>query len=484
MKYNKIFTGVLVIGLLASSCNKYDFGDLNQNPAPDRVTKPSTRYLLANAIWGQMGNITAIEPLLYSQQLAETQYPGTSLYNVTQSNWSGYFAGALQDLQKIIDLNSGPLKGDSSIANNGSNANQIAAARIFKAWLFSIVTDRWGDAPYSKALGGNIAPTYDRQADIYRGIIGELTDAVNKFDAGAAPTGDILFNGDITKWKKFANSLRIVLSMRTVKADRTFAEAQFKAAVADAAGHITSNADNATFRYQAPAFANPLQLEFATRLDYGVSEFFLNQLISRNDPRTPFMVKKNGANFKGVPYGRDRGFMNGWYSANPDYSTPNGFVVNAGAALPLISAAQIAFLKAEAASYGWIPANACADYYNGVRLSCEMWGVTNAADITTYSNSAAVSIGTTYEATDFTNIVTQRYINSFMSGWETWFDWRRTNVPALTPALNAVNVSKRIPRRHAYPGTEIGLNKVNYNAAVANIGGDDSHDVRVWWDRP
>src|SRR5258708_3406099 len=158
--------GALLVGLAVPSCKKIDdFGNTNQNPGA--TTSPVTSALLTNVLstvaaytW-DAGGITTISGL-YCQYFSETQYTDISIYNTEKPNRDFYYApygnsytssGALYSLKKIIDFNTDP-KTATVAAANGSNANQIATARILKAYIFSMITDSYGDIPYSKALQG------------------------------------------------------------------------------------------------------------------------------------------------------------------------------------------------------------------------------------------------------------------------------------------------------------------------------------------
>jgi len=483
MLSKNIIIGVFAVASVVG-CKKVDFKDYNLNPAPDRISKPQTSDLLTNAIWNSIGglNLTAMEPSCYVQYVSQTQYPDISLYQTTQRSWAGYYVTPLQDLAKIIELNT-TNAADPNVSGNGSNKNQIAVASILKAYLFNLVTDQWGDVPYSEALNANKLPKYDLQSNIYPALITELKNANTLMDGGTAVKGDILFGGDMAKWKRFANSIRMVIAMRAVKANAAWAKTEFQSAFNDAAGHITTNAQNAAFTFLASGFQNPLNGEFGTRQDYGVSNTFVDLIKGLGDPRISAMCTKPGVDYKGVPYGQPRDASVAWFNANRDYSIPGTKITAATASRTLISASQILFLRAEAAALGWIPVNNANDYYDAIKASMEWWGITNTTDINNYLASGAVNIGTSYSASSFTNIYLQKYISLFMNGYEAWAEWRRTGVPALTPASGAVNVSKKIPRRVQYGSDEIGVNRVNYLAAVANISGGDTHDSKVWWDK-
>ncbi|MEO5984717.1 MAG: SusD/RagB family nutrient-binding outer membrane lipoprotein, partial [Ferruginibacter sp.] len=209
-----IAAGLILVG---TGCQKLqEFGDTNVNPLGS--TSPITSALLTNAQVGLGGTASQLRPGLYVQYISETQYTDVSLYQDPRLEFGGIYNGVLEDLQQIIDRNSNPATA-GAVAGSGSNANQIAVARIVKAYYFWTITDRWGDIPYSEALKGtgSLSPAFDKQEDIYKDLLKELKEAVVQFDAGASVGGDIIFSGDQAKWKKAANSLRMMISLRMSK---------------------------------------------------------------------------------------------------------------------------------------------------------------------------------------------------------------------------------------------------------------------------
>jgi len=162
------------------SCNK--FGDTNVSPT--LLTAASTKALLLNSEQSMSGLVlgnTAASRLgsLYVQHLAEGPYPGPSLYSDRNLSFNGWYNGPLYNLETIIKYNE---EGNSAANSNGSKNNQIAVARILKAYYYLLMTDKWGDIPYSEALKGNLAysPKYDKQQDIYTALFKELTEADRK----------------------------------------------------------------------------------------------------------------------------------------------------------------------------------------------------------------------------------------------------------------------------------------------------------------
>ncbi|MES2880784.1 MAG: SusD/RagB family nutrient-binding outer membrane lipoprotein, partial [Bacteroidota bacterium] len=309
MKLNKmIMLVVIAAAMQATSCNKIkDFGDTNVNPNGTAV--PSTAALLTNVLAGLGGLAAQTTPGLYAQQFSETQYTEPSLYALPRFEFDGNFAGGLMDLQNIININTGAETKDNA-AKFGANANQIATARIMKAYIIWTITDRWGDVPYFEALKGsaNLSPKYDKQEDIYKDLIKELKEANVQFQSAAAKVqGDIIYAGDVAKWQKFSNSLRMLIALRTSKVypgANEFGATEFRAAFEDAKRYIATNADNFTIRYPGTvaAFSSPWWALYNGRTDFGESKFMTDLTASLADPRQAAF----GSSTNGFPYGLTR----------------------------------------------------------------------------------------------------------------------------------------------------------------------------------
>ena len=214
IKKSLILGSLTAVFLNLSSCTLGEFGDINVNPSATQT--PVTSALLTNVLANFYSqNTYYVEKGLYAQYFSQSQYPDGSQYATTQVDFSGYYTGTLYDLQNIININTdAATKGLSAVLDNGSNNNQIAVSRIAQAAIFAVVTDTGGDVPYSEALIKKSNPKYDTQQAIYTGLLKELKEAIAQFDNGKAVTGDILNGGSATKWKKYANSLRMILALR------------------------------------------------------------------------------------------------------------------------------------------------------------------------------------------------------------------------------------------------------------------------------
>jgi hypothetical protein len=465
-------------GAMIQSCEVSDFGDTNVSP--NATTTPVTAALLTNSL-AQIGGVYASQGM-YAQYISESQYTDISRYTAQEYNFAEY-SGVLYDLENII-INNTDAKSKVYSLNFGSNVNQIAIARILKAYYFWRTTDMLGDIPYSQALKGNPKPAYDSQQSIYTALFAELDAAVKQMEnGGAAIKGDILFSGNMTRWKKFANSIRLIMALRVSKADAALGSAQAKAALAADGGVFTTNAESAILTYAGGAFQNPWFARYNGRKDEAISEPMVTNLNALSDPRLPaFGQPGKTGKVTGIPYGVSRDKAVAFTNANPEWS----FVLTAdlrkdNSQLALISAADVFLARAEAAQLGWTSENAKDMYNAGIKASLEFWKVFNQAAYDDYIASAPVAFG----ANDaLTKIRLQRWITFFPNGWQGWSEWRRTGVPDLKPSPDAVNSSKQIPRRHIYVANEASLNPEAYNGAVAKFaGGLDTQDGRVWWDK-
>lgn len=496
--HNKITAiGLSVLLLAGTGCSKIkDFGNTNVNPSG--VTKPNLAALLTN-VESQLGGYAAsTRGGLYCQYYSETQYTETSLYATTPLEFTANYSGPLMDLQNIINRNSDPATAAENTAY-GANKNQIAVARILKAFQFWTITDRWGAIPYSEALQLNV-PKYDNQEFVYKDLIKELTEAVAQFDDNGDPVkGDIIYGGSNAKWKKLANSLRMLMALRLSKvypAAGDYSATQFAAAVAEPSGYITVNDDNFALVYPGGPFKNPWYNLFDGRKDYAESKTMTDLLTGLGDSR----ISAFGANVNGFPYGLERAdattVSEPWpLILSPANRTQSSPVV-------LVSASVVLLSYAEAIERGWLSglttAQAEAAYNDGIAQSFAQWGLTLPGSYLSgnanYSAGVGVaaigqnsfgSIPASSSATTTSKlqrIQLQKYIALYPDGTQGWCEWRRTGVPAIKPTTYSTNSSGQIPRRYTYGTTEYSLNAAGVAQGVATLSGGDTQDSRVWWD--
>jgi len=465
--------------MAAAAC---DDGLTDTNANPNAPTDVGAQFLLPQAIRtaaeqtfgaGQMLSHTMIWP----QHGVQIQYPDEEQGNVRadrmQGYWDGYYSGPLKDIQTVID------KGLAA-----AEPNIEAIGLIWQAYLFHLVTDLWGDIPYSEALRGEegiVAPLYDEQQAVYAGLIQTLKDAVAMLDAGAADfgAGDILYGNDLEKWRRFANSLRLRLALRMSDVDPATAQAEFMSAWN--AGVFRSNDDNAMVRWVGAPYQNPIFRDWQGRDDHGVSATMIDTLKSFADPRLELYAEPSAQD------GEFRGLQNGvavpplsiaWYSRIGNFWRAGG----ASTPTALLTYGETLLLAAEAAQRGWIGDDPATLYEQGIRANMnqyDAWSPANAptdGEIDAYVASARVA----YDAArGREQIQFQQWLALYMNGQEAWANWRRTGVPDLAPGPDLSTA--RIPVRFMYPALEQSLNSANLNAAVSRQGGGLDLVTPVWW---
>ncbi|MGH7502631.1 MAG: SusD/RagB family nutrient-binding outer membrane lipoprotein [Longimicrobiales bacterium] len=466
------------IVLVAGACDEGLTG-LNENP--NAPTDVGAQFLLPQSIRSAVeqtfGGGMLSHTLIWPQHGVQIQYPDEERGNVRpesmQGFWDGYYSGPLQDVQVVIQ------KG-----REAQRPDIEAVGLIWQTYVFHIVTDLWGDVPYSEALQGAegiSTPVYDPQQEIYAGMIQTLKDAVAMLQSGGEGfgPGDILYANNFEKWRLFANSLRLRLAMRMSEVDEATARSEFDAAYS--AGVFTSNADNAMLRWTDAPYQNPVFENWQGRDDHGISATMVDTLVSLADPRLALYAEPAAQD------GEFRGLHNG--VANPPqsiawYSRIGNFWRADGGATPaaLLTYSEVLFLAAEAAERGWIGGNPAQLYEDGIRANMnqyDQWSPANApsdADIDTYVTQPVIA----YDASRaLDQIQLQQWIGLYMNGAEAWSNWRRTGVPdlAMGPDLNL----SRIPVRFSYPGLEQSLNAANLSDAVNRQGGGLDLVTPVWW---
>ncbi|KAB1155204.1 SusD/RagB family nutrient-binding outer membrane lipoprotein [Tenacibaculum aiptasiae] len=497
----KLLSLLLISSLLTISCS--DFSE-DYRVSPFQTSSVPTSYLLSSAQKDLVGRFLDIADYdgfgsAYAQYIAGKTYTDEERVETEQTGFSNLYAGGMANLQEIINLNTDPAT-SSTVAVSGANNNQIAVSKILLAWSFMNVSDIWGHAPYTEALKGsqNFSPAYNTQKQIYTGIITDLKDAGNSITTGTIQ-GDLIYNGDMDKWKKLAGSLLMRAGMRLSNVDATMGSDAFNAGMT--IGSFTSNADNAIYAYAGGELnGNPYWLSFTNqnRLDHAVSNTMVDMLGENNDPRLPIYAKPivseattpvgpadfwakykvytvNGQKYAGQPWGYSND--NATELTVEQVSFVGTAFQDEKAPSVLMSFAEVEFLKAEAVARTWISGDAETFYKNGIRASMEQYGVA-AADITTYVDTEPFA---QYNAANYLKSITeQKWLAMYLQGLNAWAEWRRTGFPALQNATEA-SEGRAIPRRRAYAQAEFDLNKTNVEAAIAAMGANNT-TTKVWWD--
>lgn len=509
MTYKKIASlgAVVVLGL--SACNTDKLIKVNEDPNNPTSAPPQAVFTYATRIamsrWFGSNPTNMRGPVLTAQHLAQVQYPDEDAYlrldgTVTDASFINTYAQELKNFQAVIDA-----------GKAGTQPLLWGPAQIMRSLIYGYVTDVWGDVPYSEALRGDAAdaviqPKYDAQKDIYAGLFADLSEAVTAMAAGGGSglgAADPIYGGSVTKWERFANSLRLRHAMRLANVDPTTARAQITAALAAPGGVLTSNADNAQMNWPGDGiYDNPWAANNRTRDDHRLSQTLANQMIPFGDPRIaayaqPTLCYVNPAGtgcptnppqYAGMPNALTAtdAATYSLTSSRPGrvfYSTNrfcNGCTNLTGARFPsfVMTYAEVLLIEAEAAERGWIPGSAAAFYTQAIQASMAQWGITDATAIAAYL--ARPEIAYTPGTTGLRQIALQKWIALFGDGVEAWSEWRRTCVPeTLKPGPAAVIGT--VPRRYEYSIREHSVNSANLDVAVARQGAD-LFTTRMYWD--
>lgn len=496
VKKSLIYFTAGVIGLNLSSCKK-DFEKINSDPnSPSLV---NNGFLLTGAQkglmdnnwdhwWGgQVGNQLA-------QFWASNQYSSESRYQfrtgITNSYWNLFYAGGandagiatggLKELQTIIDNCESDV---NKYSIYGFPANQIAVAKILQAWQMQLITDAWGDAPFSEAFkkAANPVPKFDKQRDIYLALIDQVDAALAGIDEGEdGPAGDVVYGGDMAAWRKFGNSVKLKLAMRIADREPTLASTKVNEAVTD--GVFTSNADNAMFNYIGGVTGGNLHwydYDQEGRNDFCSSNTMVDYLAGISDPRMEkyFAPTDNTGTFVGEVYGLSEANAAG--TDDGDVSQRNPDLLTATAPGTYMQYAEVAFFLAEAVERGFIGGSAASYYDAGIAASFDHWGAgsPSASYMAAVDYATLKAGGKTWKQV----IGAQKWIALYMQGIEGWTEWRRLDFGILNLPADGNLDGTGIPKRLKYPVDEQTLNGTNYSAAIANQGADNL-DTRVWWD--
>lgn len=510
----KIFNYSLCALLLGSitSCDK-GLSDLNVNKVSP--TTLDAALLLNNAIVNtSYPTRTVLFDMGTVQQLVTPNGGVLAGANFNQDSRDATLAGVWsQYYQNVIKYTHDAITKTKEVP---AMSNLYNMARIWQSYAFMILTDEYGSIPYSEGgagLTGQVFfPKYEPQQEIYPKIIQELTEATAALNAsGTVETSDLLYAGNIAKWKKFGNSLLLRAGMRLSKIDPAKAQTIVQAAVTG--GVIMDNADNAYLRHDAN-FTSPIgnMLNGTEAANFYLVKAFVDTLKNNNDPRlSSIAIRYKGATSGpgqtvdkgttaiadqiGMPMGYDNGTIGARATADAlasfyDYSQlDRRRMAKNQAPIFFVTAAQTQLLLAEARFRGWISTGSAAQYFSdGIKAHMDQ--------LVTYDAGSAVAAGArdAYIAShplvggrELEQINTQYWIASFLNGPEAFANFRRSGYPTLTPNPYGQPSNPDVPngtfiRRITYPTSELSVNTENVNAAIA-LQGPDRLSTRVWWDK-
>ena len=501
------------LALGAVACNSDKLTSVNKNPNSP-VDAPSTALFsnaARNGVSRWLNGVGGTRYAFLAQHFAEVQYPDDDAYSrLRASSTSGLFNSSynveLEDIEIIIQ--------------RGRAATQPGLwgpATVFKSWEFGVLTDVFGDIPYSEAfkIDEILKPKYDLQKDIYTDLFARLTEASTALGTATNALGssDPIFAGDPAGWRKFANSLRLRHALRLIQVDSGTADAQLTAALGAAGGLITTNAENAAMKWPGDGiYDNPWAANFKGRDDHRISDRLLTYLRDYLDPRLPVYAMPAGVDqpedptrtLRYCPSGAPPcyvGLFNALsqadasplvtYTSRPGEIfypgvTAYGTFGGTGGTFPsfLMTAAEVEFIRAEAAERGLAgltSAQAKGFYDAAITRSMEMWGISAAATATYLAQPGVSYAAAGSQIEKLKRIAIQKWLALYIDPIQAWTEFRRTCQPAiLMPGPTAV--VDEIPRRLQYSTTDKAVNATNYAAAVARQGADNFL-THIYWDK-
>lgn len=475
MLINKKMVLAVGVGLVmgASSCKK--FMDVNTNPNVSQSVTVQTILPAAELYVGsQVGVDLQIYGSIWSQYWTQTsagnQYVAFEQFAPTQDQFSNSWTGLYQGAENFYQL--------YNLADSQHKKQYRAIALLMQAYTFQVITDAWGDAPFKQALQGQylnghlVNPKYDSQMTIYKGILTKL-DSANKLINVADPVmpgaDDLIYGGNMARWQKFSNTLRLKVLLRMAYIDPINAQIKIDSLYSTSPLFIASG-DDAKISYgfsasnKNPLYAEESSLKLGSIQNLGASSTCIDSMKSNSDPRLGVFYEANASGaYSGIPQGS--------YSiakATGSYSIPSfnvaGDVNNtasANAPVYLLTSWESYFLQAEAAARGWGPAGANdnALFSAGIQASLDNYvNILGTAAYATYVGAGGYwtkyPVGGTV-AQKVRYIITQKWFAMCGNqGFEAWTEWRRTGYPdfLVDPASSLIGTQR--PERFLYPTSE------------------------------
>lgn len=483
---------IILIALLACFGCDDQFEETNKNP--NAVTEIDDGYLFSNAVLNT----------LRGDNNTKIQFPFGFQYShiyVGQNNamfidrYYDYFTGA--EYKELFQSHYyGPIRAVREILRftepGGMYENEVryAMAETILFINFSRLADSFGSVPFFEGgLGqaGHLLPKYDSVESIYKHMLEALKKNISILENADPAMGyieeDPLFNNDLDKWARFANSLRLRLAMRIRFVEPQLANTIIAECMAlPLIEEHNQSAGTENQESDLDELGNPMYKHYQY-WQWKMSELYVETLKQGNDPRLEIFVAPNpNGEFIGIPNGLSDQELPKWKWA--DVSDPSENLVGSGAPSSEMTASEIWLLRAEAALFDLGPGDANELYRTGILKSMEQWEVSE-EDITIYmENSPSAKLSGTIEQ-QFEQICTQHWIAVNPNAFEGWTNMRRTGYPKLPErkepyySLGATNGEH--PKRMRYPSSEVNINKINYQAAIAEQG-PDLITTPIWWD--
>jgi hypothetical protein len=463
--------------LIGSSCTK-DITKLNEQTK--RAGSVPAETLFSNALkvltdQTASCNVNTNVFRFTVQHWAATTYQDEPQYDfstraIPDGIWSRLYRNVLNNLKEAKGL----IEANTTLTA-GEKANKLAICDIVQVYTYYYLVTSFGNIPYTEALDyDNLFPKYEDAKTVYYDLLTRIAAdvaALKPAEGGITAKQDLLYNGKVASWAKFANSLQLRMAMTISDFDAAKAKAVFEAANA---GAFTSAADNAVFKYLATTpNTNPLWVDLVQsgRQDMVAGKALLDTLKSMSDPRLSlFFRPNNDGKYVGGVVG-----MNNTFGA---VSKPSDQMALPNFPALLLGYAEVEFLRAEAIERGFTVDGTAKDHYeNAIKASILFWEGTEAM-ASTYLATPDVAYATA--SGDYKQkIGFQKWIALYNEDFQGWVEIRRLDFPKLTPPVGA---KSGFPNRLPYSQAEQRLNPDSYKEAAGAIGGDKV-ETKLFWDK-
>lgn len=462
LQYNILFLFSLIF---IYNCDT-NFEEINTNP--NDITTVSSNLLLA----GTLRSTTEVIQSSFNageggsswvQHLGKTIFNENELFIPKVISIENTWYYLYSEVAKEADIM-------QNLAKEEGNENLQGVALVIKANAFHILTDTFGDIPFSEALKadeGIINPVYDdSKTVVYPGLLTMLDEAIALLNGNGEIDADqdLLYSGDDTLWKKYASSLKFKILMRAASGGYN-AQEELQELV-DAGNLFSSNEDEAKLTFlSSPPNANPFHEELIQNSQlthWSIGETLVNYMTDTNDPRLASYAETVD---DGTYIGKETGITADANTA----SQIGGLYLEAEQPCYFMTYAQLCLLMAEAVEKSYISGNAEELFFKGIEASVANNNITGLPDINYLGGADGLE-----------QIYTQIWVATFMQGFEAWAEQRRTGIPVLElPAGINANINT-IPQRYSYPPNQQSLNNSNYTNAVTKLGGDNLF-LPLWW---
>lgn len=470
--FNKLIIGALAAVSL-TSCQR-DFESLNTDPKHPSILPSSTMLAMGQQqffYYTFTGSVNFNNFRFFTQQWAETTYTDETNYNLDtrtqpRNNWNRMYVYTLNNYEQAKKNLVEELIDSESV-----KANMLATLEISQIATWETIVDTYGNVPYFDALkanDGNFAPKYDDAKAIYLDLLSRIDAVVTTIDE-AEPgyeSGDLVYDGDMTKWKHLANSVKLRLAINLSDVDAATAKTAAETAVAS--GVISSDDEAYTLNFAGGTFNNPIydDLVASGRNDFLPTELVIDTMNESEDPRRATWFTTVDGDYVGAIFGDGNAFNS--------YSHMSDFFLASNASANLLSYEEILFLKAEAAQRGFSVGGTAASFYDAAVTASMTLNDVSAAD------AAAYLAAHPYDASNWKkSIGGEAYIALFNRGFAAWNFSRRLDYPNFVNPPNSL--VDGVPVRMPYSDQEYVLNLANVTAAASAIGGDDV-TTKLFWD--